>query len=229
MAVVTSSPARRFDALVFDFGGPVLLTGHELVGAFERRIGVPPGTYPRRGPFDPAGDRPWRRQQAGEITEPEYWRGYAAEVVGGSDVRALMRALYDLPESELIRPEARAVLEAAQRAGLRTGVLTNDLALFHHRAWIERNEFLHAVDTVVDCSVTGVLKPDPGSYETIARELDVTLTRIVFVDDQPRNVSGARAVGITAVQFDVTRPAESYRELADLAGLPFHAREHSHH
>jgi putative hydrolase of the HAD superfamily len=222
--------AGRFDALVFDFGGPVLRTGFELVPALERRVGLPLGTYRRRGPFDPAGDRAWRRLQAGEITEPNYWRGFAAELADTTrdpGLRGLMRALYDLPEADLIRPEAQLVLDAAKSAGLRTGVLTNDLALFHDSAWIEGIEFLKAVDAVVDGSVTGVLKPDPGAYQAIAWELDVAMSRMAFVDDQPRNVAGARAVGVTAVLFDVTRPAESFRELARLTGLPFHAWERS--
>jgi putative hydrolase of the HAD superfamily len=45
----------------------------------------------------------------------------------------------------------------------------------------------------------------------------VTAPEAVFVDDQPVNVDGARAAGISAVLFDVARPAESYaRALAHL-------------
>ena len=39
------------------------------------------------------------------------------------------------------------------------------------------------------------------------------------VDDQPGNVAGAEAVGMTAVWFDVTRPADSFTAvLATLLG-----------
>ena len=41
----------------------------------------------------------------------------------------------------------------------------------------------------------------------------------VFVDDQPRNVTGAAAAGMRAVQFDVAQPAQSYAEALAYFGL----------
>jgi hypothetical protein len=39
------------------------------------------------------------------------------------------------------------------------------------------------------------------------------------VDDQARNVEGARRVGIPTVAFDVTRPGDSCEEARRLLGL----------
>jgi len=39
------------------------------------------------------------------------------------------------------------------------------------------------------------------------------------VDDQPRNVEGARRVGLDALQFDVTRPGSSFAEVERRLGL----------
>jgi FMN phosphatase YigB (HAD superfamily) len=41
--------------------------------------------------------------------------------------------------------------------------------------------------------------------------MDATARRTVFVDDQPRNVDGARTVGLATVAFDVRDPAGSFR------------------
>ena len=47
----------------------------------------------------------------------------------------------------------------------------------------------------------------------------------MFVDDQKKNVDGARAMNIPTVHFDVTNPAQSYAEALDMLGIkePQHA------
>ena len=120
-------------AVVLDFGGPVLVTPFERLRALERSLGLAPRTFGWRGPFDPTADPLWRSMQAGELTEPAYWAERAAEVaaVSGEDgVPALMARLFDGPEEELVRPQARALVAEAKAAGLETAVLTNDLHAF---------------------------------------------------------------------------------------------------
>jgi len=217
----------RIGALILDFGGPVLRTPFELVRATERRLGLPPFTFDWRGPFDPDADPLWRRLQAGAISEPEYWAARASEfgtatgTSGTSGVRAMMRELYRGREDEIVRSEATAALRAARVLGCPVGVLTNDLALFHDDDWVARIRVLTEVDAVIDAARLGVRKPDPAAYRAALDLLDTTAPESVFVDDQPVNVDGARAVGIPAILFDVTRPAESYaRALALLDAQP---------
>ncbi|MBS4730363.1 HAD-IA family hydrolase [Mycobacterium sp. SM1] len=204
-------------ALVLDFGGPVLLTPFEVVRGFERRLGVAPGTFDWTGPFDPARDSLWRRMLAGEIREQEYWAARAEEVAavtGRPGVRAMMAQLYpvDVVDS-LIRRQARETVRAAKAAGLRTAVLTNDLASYFGDEWIGRVTFLNEVDVVIDCSRTGVLKPDPAAYRPVLDALAIPAGLALFVDDQPGNTDAARALGMPTLLFDVTRPATSYREV----------------
>jgi putative hydrolase of the HAD superfamily len=75
------------------------------------------------------------------------------------------------------------------------------------------------VEAFVDGSVTGTLKPRPAACELILATLGVTAESALFVDDQPRNVAGARDIGMTVLHFDVTRPRASYAEVARLLGL----------
>ena len=73
--------------LVWDFGGPVLLTPFELVSIGERNLGLPAGTFTWRGPFEPAADPQWQAFQRADINEREYWAIQAqkfAEVTGRS-------------------------------------------------------------------------------------------------------------------------------------------------
>lgn len=209
-------------AVVLDFGGPVLLTPFERLGALERSLGVAPGTFAWRGPFDPAADPLWRAMQAGELSEQAYWAHRAAEVaaVSGTDgVTAMMARLYDGPEDELTRPQARALVAEARRRGLGTAVLTNDLHAFHDRAWIDRIRFLAEVGCVVDTSRHGTRKPQPPAYRLVLDRIGVAADQAVFVDDQPANTAGAAAAGMAAVWFDVTRPDHSYQQVRQAIGL----------
>ena len=72
---------------------------------------------------------------------------------------------------------------------------------------------------IVDATHTGILKPDPRAYAAVVEALGVPARDCVFVDDQPRNVEGARRAGMQAVAFDVTAPAASYREALLLLGV----------
>lgn len=68
-------------------------------------------------------------------------------------------------------------------------------------------------DAAVFSYEVGTIKPDARMYETIAERLQVKLQECVFVDDQPRYVTGAQAVGMRAVlyadaeQFEQELPA----------------------
>lgn len=210
-------------ALVLDFGGPVLVTPFEVIRALEARIVLAPGTLDWTGPFDPPHDPLWRRVETGEISQPQYWAVRAQEfstVTGYSGVRPLMALLYPAEDMDSqIRRQAYQAVRAAKAAGLRTAVLTNELSLFHNDEWIRRVGLFDEVDVVVDCSRTGVLKPDPMAYRVVVESLEIPTDQALFVDDHVPNVDGARAIGMSALHFDVTRPAQSYREVGRMLGL----------
>jgi putative hydrolase of the HAD superfamily len=78
--------------------------------------------------------------------------------------------------------------------------LTNDLLDFHGQEWADTQDWLKQFDTVVDGSVTGVLKPDPAAYQFAIDEAGVPAEEIVFLDDMPWNVAGGLAVGLQAIE-----------------------------
>ena len=211
-------------ALVLDFGGPVLVTPFELV-ADE------PGSPARallheRGPLATAEhpDPVWEDLQAGRITERAYWQERAEEWHRsgghGPDIRSMIGHLYDPPRPALVRDGARRLVRDAREAGMRIGILTNDLRAFHSQEWIDGIEIVGDVDTVVDGSVEGHLKPAPRLYELLSERLDVAYADMVFLDDQMTNIRGAEALGIPSVWFDPADPDAGYTRTRALLGLP---------
>ena len=58
-----------------------------------------------------------------------------------------------------------------------------------------------AFDAVVNASVVGVAKPHPDFYAAASKALDVPAAEILFLDDSPRFVAGARAAGLSAIRY----------------------------
>lgn len=211
-------------ALLLDFGGVVSRTLFETHDVTERALGLAPGTLGWRGPFDPDGDVLWQRMQRDEISERDYWQLRSTEVgrlVGEDwpDVVTFVRRARGAEPDAVIRPEAIAAIEAAKAAGLKVGILSNELDLFYGADFRTRLPFMQLMDAVVDATYTRILKPDPRAYAAIVDAIGVPAPACVFVDDQLRNVRGATEAGLRAVQFDVTRPSASYAEALSLLGL----------
>jgi putative hydrolase of the HAD superfamily len=211
-------------ALVLDFGGVISRTLFETHDLSEAALGLPPGTLTWRGPFAPETDALWQDMQADRISEREYWMARTRSVgalVGEDwqDMQTFVQRARGADVAAVIRPEAIEAVQQAKAAGCKLAVLSNELDLFYGASFRHRLPLLQHFDVIIDASYTGILKPDRRAYEMCTEALGVAPADCVFVDDQSRNVLGASDLGWHAVQFDVTRPADSYQQALALLGL----------
>jgi putative hydrolase of the HAD superfamily len=185
--------------LLLDFGCVVLKSNFELGHLAEPTLG--PITW--RGPFDPSTDPEWRSFQTGEITEREYWEIRASAY--GMDTKQLMRQFYEPSGDHLVRDEMVVLIEQYRADGGVVGMLTNDLQAFHGPAWMDGISVIKQFDFIVDGSITGILKPRPEAFQFALEAFgNPDPADVVFVDDQPINIAGGDAMGLTTVWFDVT-------------------------
>jgi len=201
-------------ALILDFGGVISRTLFETHDETERALGLPAGTLAWRGPFDPPSDPLWQTMQRGELSERDYWLQRSREVgtlLGETwdAMETLVQRARGAEPDRVIRPETAALVREAQAAGIRLAILSNELDLFYGRSLRERLPLMQTFEHISDATYTGVLKPDPQAYLGCLQALDLSPDQAVFVDDQARNVDGARRLGIPTVAFDVTRPEAS--------------------
>jgi putative hydrolase of the HAD superfamily len=215
--------ALSFDGLLLDVGAVMVRTPFELHRVAEARYGLPRGSLGWMGPYDPSSDPLWRSMQAGHLSELDYWHRRAEETErragrqGG--LQDYMAMCFGGPQSEFVRPEAEALVADARAGGMRIGILTNETELLQGRAWIERVDVFRSVDALVDASVTGIMKPDPAAYDLALDALGLPAARVLFVDDQAKNVTGAEAVGIAAIRFDPTDVPGSFSSVRRRLGL----------
>ncbi len=210
-------------ALILDFGGVISRTLFETHDLTEAALGLAPGTLTWRGPFDPATDPLWQDMQADRISERDYWRLRTAEVAlltaqRWTEMADFVRAARGADPDAVIRPEFRSAIAKARAAGIRLAILSNELDLFYGADFRARLPFLTDFDVIVDATHTSVLKPDPAAYRLCLDQLGLPAASCVFVDDQARNIAGARAVGLPCVHFDVAQPARSYDKALRLLG-----------
>ena len=212
-------------ALVLDFGGVISRTLFETHALTESALGLRPGTLTWRGPFDPSSDALWQRMQADEISERDYWLARTREVgrLVGEDwdrMETFVQRARGADVDAVIRPEAVAAIEAAKAAGCRLAVLSNELDLFYGAGFRTRLPLLALFDVIVDATHTRILKPDPRAYEICIAQLGLAAHDCVFVDDQLRNIDGARRVGMRVVHFDVAQPQASFGAALRKLGIP---------
>ena len=160
----------------------------------------------------------------GKISERDYWARRAAEVgrmLGHEDWTPLdyFKAIRGSDPDRAVRESARRTVSAARAAGLFVGIVSNELELFWGRPFMDRLDLLREVDVLVDATHTGVLKPDPRAYRAALDALGVRAERALFVDDQQRNVDGARAAGMAAMFFDVADPDGSFARVRETLGI----------
>jgi HAD superfamily hydrolase (TIGR01509 family) len=62
-------------------------------------------------------------------------------------------------------------------------------------------EHLSLFDAITLSYKSGYIKPEPEAYKNAAGQLGVTIGECVMVDDQERNITGAREAGMQAVLY----------------------------
>ncbi len=88
------------------------------------------------------------------------------------------------------------------RLRYKTALISN--AWSRARESFVRQGICDVMDEVIISAEVGVMKPDPRIFQIAAKRLHVQPSECIFVDDKEHNLQGARAVGMTTIQFHNT-------------------------
>jgi putative hydrolase of the HAD superfamily len=202
-------------ALLFDVGDVLMESNWVVVDELERRTGR---RFTGRGAMDPAGDPAWQRCLSGEIGIDEYWNQFAQS--GGYDDRiTLWRAMSVELGAGVFADDALALVDDARAAGIKVGILSNDLYRSATREWVASRPEFERFEVLVDCTEFGERKPAPGPYLKAAADFGLAPEEVVFLDDTPYCIEGARAVGMIAVAIDPLARSHGFERARRLVGL----------
>lgn len=182
--------------IIFDFGG-VFTNAHESLEGFASaaaRFGHTPESL-----YDLLyNGTPWQDAKLGRLTTTAYWRRMMAalQLDPDGDLDAFLAELF---AGERLDTEVVAIAEALRRRyplALLSNATDNLETLLSERFGIR-----HLFDVVINSAVAGVAKPDPAAYRLALAGLGLAPAEALFIDDKPRNIAAADALGLATILF----------------------------
>ena len=183
-------------AVIFDFGG-VFDSKHESLEGFREaaaEYGLTPEAF-----YDLLySGEAWQKAKLGAISGGEYWRTVMLALGHGAseDVEAFRRRLFTGH-----RLDGEVVRLAEQLARRMPLALLSNATDELERLLEEEYGIHHLFHVVVNSARAGVAKPDSRAYQLALDGLGVEPGEALFVDDKPRNVTAAEALGIPSIHF----------------------------
>ena len=192
----------RFQAVLFDFFGTLVdslsASAHnDAVRAMGGLMGAPEDAFLEQwlSDYDARGSGRWPTVEDCVI--------HTCEAIGVTPDRARAAEaarirIEFIRQGLVLRPDARATLEAIKARGLKTGLITDcppELPALWPALGLEP-----LIDAPVFSCTAKVRKPDPRIYRMACGRLGVPPDACLFVGDGgSRELSGAEAAGMTAV------------------------------
>ena len=195
-------------AVIFDFGRVISAQKNlQLFHNYEVDLGLAPDTINTimfDSPF-------WEQALLGKISISAFWQavGPALNLHSEAAIESFQQRYYD---DERINEDVVTLLHRL-RHRYKLAILSNHPAGLLD--WLVDWKIADLFETVVCSGDEGVAKPDSRAFEITLDRLGTKPFESVFIDDTPRHVEAARAMGLPALVFT---DAESLREeLADLS------------
>jgi putative hydrolase of the HAD superfamily len=190
-----------YEAVLFDFFGT--LTQAVSRGRAHTHLARWLGCDPRL--FTAVLDRTFVERARGGYGSASQSLRRVAETVGVRPTRAQLAAVLParieaVRADTRLRAEAVPVLRAVRARGLRTGLVSD--CGYELPRYLPELPIAPLLDTCVYSVEVGACKPDRRMYLTACRRLGVAPDRCLYIGDGgSQELSGARAVGMTAVQL----------------------------
>jgi putative hydrolase of the HAD superfamily len=179
--------------LILDFGGVLTTSVADCARGFDRREGLPEGTFLGVITKNPVGRALYENLERGTLRQSE-WNARTGELLGVDGAGLMARVLTDL------RPEPAVIgaARAARAQGVRVGVLCNSLGTGPYDVY-DGYDLDERYDTVVHSEQHRMRKPDADLYRIMLDAMELLGEECVFVDDTSHNLPPARALGLETV------------------------------
>ncbi|MGD9330818.1 MAG: HAD-IA family hydrolase [Desulfobacterales bacterium] len=185
-------------ALVFDLGNVLIdIDFFRCARIWSDRSGIPATTLAARFRIDEA----YRAFECGQLPPAGYFDTLRRQLGINLSDEAMQAGWNAIIRDE--KPGVRAILKGlAHRFPLY--VLTNTNPV-HERVWASAHkELLSYFKGIFVSSRMGCRKPDAAVYREVAQSIDRPCAGILFFDDDPENIAGARRTGMQAIHVDST-------------------------
>lgn len=214
--------SRRYQAVIFDFGGVITASPFEAFNRLEAERALPQDFVRRVNATNPDTNA-WAQFERAAIDAATFDTLFAAEAAAlghpleGSAVLAVL--------SGSIRPAMVAALDTLAGAGYRLGCITNNVPSGHGAGMARSGDKADAYEQVfarfehvIESSKAGVRKPDPRIYQMMCEQLGLETTACIYLDDLGINCKPAAQLGMHAIK--VTSGEQALAELSAALAMP---------
>ena len=187
----------RIQAVAFDFGGVLARFIEQSTLCHMADVaGVPTGVF---------SEALWSNRadyDCGKLDGDTYWEAVLAACGSNTPRGATAELLLELDAVGWSRINIATLRWARilKQNRYRTLIVSN-MASSTYEMVIRGQSWLKHFDYVVISGWIGVNKPDPAIFHKAISDIDLQPHEVLFVDDLPANVAGARAAGLHALRF----------------------------
>lgn len=150
-----------------------------------------------------------------------YWvrRYYFGRIVAFDMGGVLVKGSYET-QKLTEAPGVRSIIKRLRERYV-VVVLSNNNELFRHGANAAFG-FDALFDEVIYSSQAGVQKPDAGIFKFLCNRYGISPSKVIMVDDDPKNIEGAKKAGLHGVLFNnAKQTAADLEKMLKALGLKF--------
>jgi len=194
---VSGAGRERAEALLLDLDGVVRVFDPAVGAAIERRHGLAEGAILRSAIAWPR----LRPAVAGEVSHSAWLESIVADL---ADAAGGPKAAWSAVEEwhayrGEVAPDVLDFIRRVRAAGVPVGLATNATSALG--ADLDKVGLTDEFDVVVNSSAIGIHKPAREFFNLACVAVRTEPARCFFVDDDDRNVRGARVAGLSAFRW----------------------------
>ena len=195
--------------IIFDLGGVIAPYGMLKREAefISNKFGMP-----KEDAIKAIKDSNYNLPELGRENSFAFWQRVYAQLkikASDEDIRASLQSWAD--RVAIISGPMLALVDELRKS-YKIGLLSNTSV--EYTSAVKDQSFWAHFDDVVFSYKVGLRKPDPEIYRLAAERLGFPSEQLVFVDDMPVNVEGAREVGMQGIVFEnIDQLKEALKEL----------------
>jgi putative hydrolase of the HAD superfamily len=211
-----TEPAAGIVAIIIDFGGVLTTPLLDAFLAVQKTIGITPQQFGAalRELEARDGVNPLFELERGRITEARFLTELSAQLTASLEREVSVHG-FGTSLLEQLHPNIPMIdyMRQLRARGYRMAICTNNVREWEAQ-WRAKLPVDQIFDVVVDSAFVGSRKPEPRIYELTLEQLKVQPDSALFVDDMELNCTGARELGINAIQFRTTEQTVAEIEAA---------------
>lgn len=141
------------------------------------------------------------------------WTKIFSEIGREAEVDEFLIFLDNMPPGK-INDDMIAFIKSLKKKGIKTGLFSNNTT--DGAEQMRSFGLNYLFDTVLFSAEVGFMKPDPRVFQLLARELQVDVSELIFVDDGERSLEGAEKIGYTPILY---KDMEGFRKEIGTLGI----------